>query len=89
MIPGLASWPITLQALTLVVSPRLGLRHSTLVEEEVNVLIDTYKLFPQCNCFHLDPWPSNADFCGKTLLRANLGIPKFFQHFLGKSKGVP
>ncbi len=41
MIPRLPSWPTTLQALALVVSPKLGLRHSPLVEEEVNVLIDT------------------------------------------------
>ncbi len=48
-------WLTPLQALALVMSPRLGLRHSPLVEEEINVLIDTYKLFPQCICFHLDP----------------------------------
>jgi hypothetical protein len=77
MIPGLPSWPTTLQALALVVSPRLGLPHSPQVEEEVNVFIDIYKLFFPCNCFHLAPWPLTADFCGKTLLRANLGILKF------------
>jgi hypothetical protein len=35
------------------------------------------EIFSQCNCFHLDPWPSNANFCGKTLPQANLGVPKF------------
>ncbi len=42
LIPGLPSfWPTTLQPLALVVSPKLGLRHSPPLEEEVNVLIDT------------------------------------------------
>jgi hypothetical protein len=29
------------------------------------------------NCFLLDPWPSIADFYGRTLPQANLGVPKF------------
>jgi len=35
------------------------------------------KLFSQCNCFYLDPWPSIANFNGRTLPQANLGVPKF------------
>jgi hypothetical protein len=46
-------------------------------KKKVNVLIEIYKLFSQCNCFHLDPWPSIANFYGRTLPQTNLGIPKF------------
>jgi hypothetical protein len=35
------SWLATLQPLTLVANPMLGLRHSPPLEEEINVLIDT------------------------------------------------
>ncbi len=42
----LHSWLAPSQALTLVASPRLGLRHSPSLEKEVNVLIDILKLFP-------------------------------------------
>jgi hypothetical protein len=61
------------QPLALVASPRLRLQHSLPLEEEVNVFIDIYKLFPQCNCFPLDPWPSSADLYSMTLPQANLG----------------
>ncbi len=74
---GLHTWPTPLQPLTLVTSPRLGLQHSPPLKEKVNVLIDIYNLFLQCNCFHLDPWLLFANFCGKTLPQANLSIPKF------------
>jgi hypothetical protein len=33
--------------------------------------------FSLCNCFHLDLWPSIANFYGETLLQANLGVPEF------------
>jgi hypothetical protein len=69
--------PTPLQALAYVTSPRSKLQRSPSLEEEVNVLIDIYNLFPQCNCFHLDPWPLIVDFYNKTLLQVNLGVPKF------------
>ncbi len=65
------------------VSPCLGREPNARVvtfsptKEEVNVLIDTQNLFLQCNCFHLDPWPSIVDFCDMTLPQVNLGVPKF------------
>jgi hypothetical protein len=38
--PGPPFWSVTLQALALVTSPKLRLRHSPPLKEEVNVLID-------------------------------------------------
>jgi len=71
------SWLAPSQALTLVTSLRLGLRHSPPLKGEVNVFINTWKLFFQCNYFHLDPWPSIDNFCDRTLPQINLSVFKF------------
>ncbi len=77
MIPELHFWPAPLQAFAYFTNPMLRLQHFPPLEKNVNVLIDTSNLFPQCNCFHLDPWPSIVDFYGRTLPQINLSIPKF------------
>jgi hypothetical protein len=76
-LPGFTLGPHTFASPYLCHDPRLGLRHYPFLEEEVNVLTHIYNLFPQCNWFHLDPWPSISYFYSKTLPQVNLGVPKF------------
>jgi hypothetical protein len=44
--------------------------------------------FSLCNFFHLDPWPSITDLCGKTLPQAHLHVPKFPTFFWQVQKGL-
>jgi hypothetical protein len=47
LTPGLPFGSQPYNPFALVTSPKLGLRHSPPLEEEINVLIDTYNFFQQ------------------------------------------
>jgi len=72
-----SSWPATLQPLCL--GRKLKARVATLSPTKRRGQCPHWHLdiIYSMQFFHLDPWRSNADFCGKTLPQANLGVPKF------------